>query len=419
LDGRENPFKGTPFEDFFNEDLGGTFRQMPQPRDGVGSGVIVDSSGIVLTNNHVVDGADEVVVRLHDGREFKTTDIKVDPQTDLAVLRIEGAGKLPAARLGDSSKLEIGEWVIAVGNPFQLETTVSAGIISAKGRSLGSVERSKFLQTDAAINPGNSGGPLVNLDGEVVGINTAIASNNGSYQGIGFAIPSDTAKWVMTQLIEHGSVQRAYLGVTISLVEGDLADAFGIKRGEGVLVTEVFDDTPASKAGLKEGDVITHFANVAVSGPRELQEQVERAAVDSKHTLRVLRDGKPMNLSVTVKPLPEKLASATAPRDDSPGGEEGFESAELGMEVSELTANVAEQLGYTGFKGVVISNVEPESLADRAGLREGTLVLHVGNKPVQSVEAFKAAVKDASLEEGVLLLVRSGGANRFVVLKTE
>jgi len=206
----QNPFKGTPFEDLFGDEVPGFNFDVPEtPELGLGSGVIIDASGIVLTNNHVVEGADEVVVRLADGRELPATDIKVDARTDLAVLRIKASEPLPAAPLGDSDKLEIGDWVIAVGNPFELEGTVSAGIISAKGRTLGSVGRARFLQTDAAINPGNSGGPLVNLDGEVVGINTAIFSRSGGYQGIGFAIPINLAKWVTPQLIRGGRVERA------------------------------------------------------------------------------------------------------------------------------------------------------------------------------------------------------------------
>ncbi len=272
-----NPFKGTPFEDFFNNnpDLGAESPHRMPRREGTGSGVIVDKSGIVLTNNHVVDGADEVMVKLADGREFKAEDIKTDPQTDLAVLRIKGAGTLPAASLGNSDDLEIGDWVIAIGNPFGLDHTVSAGIISGKGRELAST-RAKFLQTDAAINPGNSGGPLVDLNGEVIGINTAIASNSGSFAGIGFAIPSNTVGWVMNQLIKRGSVERAYLGVAIGEVSGDLAEKLGGHKGEGVLVSEVFPESPAAVAGVHEGDIIVKFGDQKIHGPGELQELVER-----------------------------------------------------------------------------------------------------------------------------------------------
>ncbi len=228
-----NPFEGTPFADRFKDMIpqqpeGQDFSFRTPPRDGMGTGVIIDKSGIILTNNHVVEGADTVTVHMSDGREFKATDIKTDPQSDLAVLRIKADGDLPAAHLGNSDDLEIGDWVIAIGNPFEQEKTVTAGIISGKGRTLGASHRTEFLQTDAAINPGNSGGPLVNLTGEVVGINTAIASNSGGYQGLGFAIPINQAKWVTEQLIKDGSVHRGYLGVEIGEVSSELASQLGV-----------------------------------------------------------------------------------------------------------------------------------------------------------------------------------------------
>ena len=420
---RGNPFRGTPFEDYFSEEeMERLFEQSPGPRDGVGSGVIIDAQGIVLTNNHVVEGADEVVVRLNDGREFKTNDIKFDPETDLAVLRLEGAKDLPAARMGDSDKLETGDWVIAVGNPFQLETTVSAGIISAKGRSLGSVRRSKFLQTDAAINPGNSGGPLVNLDGEVVGINTAIASNNGGYQGIGFAIPINTARWVTTQLVKTGKVQRAYLGVSIEEVTAELGQKFNLRPGQGVLIQRVLPETPAAEAGLEEGDLVTKFAGAPVNGPRELQELVERAPLDSKQPLVVLRDGKTMTRNVIVKALPEDFGvagrqSAQPPRDEKP--EEGerptYSNKELGLEVTELTA-AAKELQYDDQTGVLVRSVERGGLAHASGLREGMLIQKVGKRSITDVPEFQAALKAESLEDGILLLVRSERGTRFLVL---
>ncbi len=300
-----NPFEGTPFEEFFREFHGrGGGRVVPFETGGVGSGVIVDKSGIILTNNHVLEGADEVKIRLSDGREFEAKDIRRDVRTDLAVLKIEGAGSLPAAKLGNSDELEIGDWVIAVGNPFELEHTVSAGIISGKGRQLSAAQRTMFLQTDAAINPGNSGGPLVNLDGEVVGINTAIASRSGGNQGIGFAIPSNLAKWVMAQLIEHGNVRRAYLGVGIEAITPQNAAEIGVRPGQGVIVSAVFPDTPAAEAGLQKGDVVTHFAGSPVSSPANLQRIVERSPMNSRQQLTILRNGRESRVEVEVKPLP-------------------------------------------------------------------------------------------------------------------
>ena len=237
----------------------------------VGSGVIIDPSGIILTNNHVVDGGGKIIVRLHDGREFDAIDVKTDPKTDLAIVRIKGAGTLPAAKLGNSDDMQVGDWVLALGDPFGLEGTVTAGIVSAKGRGLGITARENFIQTDAAINPGNSGGPLVNLDGEVVGINTAIASQTGGYQGVGFAVPSNLAKWVSEQLIANGTVRRAYLGVGIQPVTQELAKQFGVQGQQGVRGRRRAADTPAAAAGVKPGDVIVEFAGKPVANPQELQ----------------------------------------------------------------------------------------------------------------------------------------------------
>lgn len=426
----ENPFKGTPFEDFFNDD-GGAFRefhfgpngrsfQMPQ-KHGMGSGVIVDKSGIVLTNNHVVEGADEVLVRLSDGRQFEATDIKTDPATDLAVLRIKTDGSLPVAKLGDSDKMQIGDWVIAVGNPFGFDSTVSAGIISGMRRELEAGnpdKRTSYLQTDAAINPGNSGGPLLNLEGEVIGINTAIASNNGGYQGLGFAIPSTVAKWVLRQLIDNGVVQRGYLGVGISEVKGKLADKLGVEHHGGVVVGEVYPSSPAAEAGFEPKDVITSYAGKPIRSPRDLQELVERTPAGAKQQVEVLRDGKPVELHVVVRPLPKNLADRHSAKDRGGSNQHsGYKSDETGIEVAELTENNAEKLGFKDFQGVVITEVEQGSVAAEAGLHEGMLIMEVEKQPVHSVDEFKAVMKSASLKDGILLWVRTEGGNRYLVLE--
>jgi serine protease Do len=421
----ENPFKGTPFEDFFNgrnpEDFGGM--QSPR-REGMGSGVIIDHSGIVLTNNHVVEGADEVIVHLADGREFKGEDIKTDEHTDLAVIRIHGAGTLPAATLGDSDKLKIGDWVMAIGNPFELEQTVSAGIISGLGRELSSARRAKFLQTDAAINPGNSGGPLINLEGEVIGINTAIATNNGAYQGVGFAIPVNLAKWVTGQLIKQGTVQRAYLGVQLNELNPDLADRLGGHRGEGVLVAEVFPNTPAAEAGFQPGDIIVKFDGQKVKDRSELQMMVERVSVNSRKEVEVLRNGKSHVLHVTAKAMPKDFAGlgrkgATADEDEKPSETAAYDDTDLGIEVTDVTPDKAEALGLQGHDGVLITKVDPDKAAAEAGLKEGMLIMKVGQKlkPIKSVDEFKAAMKGESLKDGVVLLVRIRNGNQFVVVK--
>lgn len=417
----DNPFKGTPFEEMIPPGFGGLGGQpgMTPERDGVGSGVIIDPSGIVLTNNHVVEGADTVTIYLHDGREFKASDIKTDPQSDLAVLRIHADKDLPSAHLGDSEQAEIGDWVIAIGSPFNLEATVSAGIISGKGRELGSIRRSQFLQTDAAINPGNSGGPLVNLTGEVVGINTAIASNSGGYQGIGFAIPINHAKWVTEQLVHTGSVKRGYLGVAIGELTNDLAEKFGVAKGEGVLVNEVLPNTPAAAAKMQEGDVIVKFAGKAVHNPREVQSLVERSPLDSTQSVELVRDGSHKTISITVKPLPsnfgEKEEQAEEGSDEKRSA--GYAADDLGLEVADMSADEAQT--YSGNEGVVIRDVESGGIAAEAGLRPGMLIRKVGKTTVHNVQEFEDAVKHESIKDGVLLHVRTQAGNRFVVLQAK
>ncbi|MGA2066359.1 MAG: Do family serine endopeptidase [Thermoguttaceae bacterium] len=421
-------FKGTPFGDLFkNPEFHQFFKQFPSmpmpdmPRHGMtatGSGVIVDPSGVVLTNNHVVAGGGQVMVRLLDGREFKAVDIKTDPETDLAVLRIEGAGPLTAARLGDSNKLDVGDWVLALGQPFGLEGTVTAGIVSAKGRGLGITDRENFIQTDAAINPGNSGGPLVNLDGEVVGINTAISTSSGGYQGVGFAIPVDLAKWVGGQLVENGKVHRAFLGVVIQPVTQPLARQFKVNVHQGVLVTEVRPDTPAAKAGLKTGDIILQFAGQPVSNPRELQGIVERAKIGGAQPLLVLRDGRQMTLNVTCRELPADLAMA-GPASHRPAGAETSHFDKLGIQVENLTPEIAEQLGVKIDHGVAITDVRSGSPAELAGLAAGMVITEANHQPLRTVEDLRKALEGRPLDKGVLLLVRSSEGSRFVVLQTE
>ncbi len=309
-DAARNPFQGTPWEELFQ---GRTFEapsegQRPAPR-GMGSGVVIDPSGVILTNNHVVAGGGDVMVRLTDGREFPAVGVWTDPQSDVAIVKIEGADRLVAARMGDSDAVEIGDWVLALGQPFGLESTVTAGIISAKHRGIGIADRENFLQTDAAINPGNSGGPLVNLDGEIVGINTAISSRSGGSDGIGFAIPVNQARWVADQLAQEGTVHRAYLGVGIGPITYDLAKKLNVKPREGVVVTEVYPNTPAATAGLRPGDVIVEFAGNPVTSPQVLQLVVEQAALGRRHPMKVVREGKPTTLMFTAEELPRDFIS--------------------------------------------------------------------------------------------------------------
>ncbi len=419
--GRGNPFEGTPFEGMFPDGLPEGFEfngpegRMPG-RSGVGSGVIVSDDGLVITNNHVVEGADEVVVELSDGREFEAAEIKTDPESDLAVVKLAGARGLPVAKLGDSDKLSIGDWVIAIGNPFELETTVSAGIISGKGRELGSIRRAQFLQTDAAINPGNSGGPLVNLAGEVVGINTAIASNNGGYQGIGFAIPVNLAKWVTGQLIDKGTVERAFIGVQMGPLDRRMATKLGVGDRKGVLVSDVVPESPAAAAGVQPLDVITGFDGQQIDGPRALQEVVERSEIGRPHSLTVLRDGRPLTLKISVKPLPGDLTAARpgrAPQIDA--GEETFYSEDFGIEVRDK-GSVNED-AYAEFEGVLVDRVDADGLAAEAGIGPGMLVRKVGRTPVASLAEFAAAIEKESAAEGVVLQIRTPRGNSVVLLK--
>jgi serine protease Do len=280
----------------------------PGIRIDVGSGVVTDTQGIILTNNHVVADADEVVVRLPDGSELPAEEIRTDPKSDLAIVRVQPTSDLAPARLGDSDKLEIGDWVIAIGSPFELESTVSAGIISGKRRSIRRIERGQLLQTDAAINPGNSGGPLVNLDGEVVGINTAIATSSGGYQGVGFAIPSKHAKWVASELLVHGKVRRAYLGTRIGELTAEASRRFNVAARSGVWVVELVTGSPADEAGVEANDVIVSFGGVPVRSPGDLQKVVEQKPIGSKQQLVVIRKGKRLKLEVTMTELSDESA---------------------------------------------------------------------------------------------------------------
>ena len=389
---------------------------MGRQRTGLGSGVIIDAAGVILTNNHVVAGGGTVVVRLHDGRECEATEVKTDPKADLAIVRIK-VDNLKAIKLADSDKTAVGDWVLALGGPFGLEKSVTAGIISAKGRSLVDMQRGELLQTDAAINPGNSGGPLVNLDGEVVGINTAIYSRTGGNMGLGFAVPSNVAKWVAGQLSAGGVVKRAYIGVIIQQVTHDLAVTSGVKAREGVLVSQVQENSPAAKAGVREGDVLLQFNGKPVSSPGELQAIVEQCKIGAPQKLDVLRDGKRLSVDVTVQELPEEgLVAKNGPRGPA-GRQPSSRFEDLGIDVSPLTGEVAEQLGVKNTEGVVISRVVPNSPADQAGLQSGLIITQANRKPVKSVDDFRKAVQSQPLDKGALLLVSDGEGSRYVVVK--
>ncbi|ADB16147.1 protease Do [Pirellula staleyi DSM 6068] len=391
-----------------------------QPRqESSGSGVIIDAAGVILTNNHVVAGGGKITVKLHDGREFVATDVKTDPSTDLAIVRIKSDKELPYAELGDSDEMRIGDWVLALGQPFGLNDTVTAGIISAKGRAIGMMRHEEFLQTDAAINPGNSGGPLVNLRGQVIGINTAISSSSGGFQGIGFAVPVNVAKWVSSQLLSDGKVHRAYLGVGIQPIDQQLAGQLGIDTPSGALVTDVQPNSPAASAGLLPQDVIVEINGQPVANHRQLQAMVGRLPLNQPQKLTVVREGKRVELSVTVREQPENYGliakGARAPDELPPTTALG----QVGVEVTTLSEPLAEQLGLAGTEGVVITAVAPSSIADSAGLAPGDVVLDVKGIAVRSPAEFQKQIDAADLAKGVLLRVKSQNGTRFVVLRSE
>jgi serine protease Do len=412
-----------PFGDLFRNEPGlrdfFRFRSpLPFPRtQGHASGFIIDRSGVILTNNHVVADAEQVKVKLSDGREYVATGVKGDARSDVAILRIKAEGELVPLRLGNSDAVDIGEWVLAVGSPFGLDLTVTAGIISAKGRGMGIAEREDFLQTDAAINPGNSGGPLINLDGEVIGMSSAIASRSGGYEGIGFAVPINLARWVADQLTSKGSVTRAYLGVMAQQVDQELARQFKIPVGRGAIVTQVTPGSPAAAAKLEAGDVILRVDGKAVNGSRELQGLVEKLHIGRKYPLIVLRHGKELHVDLEVKEMPREYTLAGAHDSEGPETVEPGKFGDLGLDVADLTAEAARQLGYKEATGVAITSVKPDSPAAAAGLHDGMLIEKVGQRRVTTVAEFREALKEVSLEKGVLLLVRSPRGSQFVVLR--
>jgi serine protease Do len=397
-----------PFNDFWRRFFGGPLPRGPQRQRSLGSGFIIDADGSILTNNHVVENAQKIVVKLSNDQEYEAKVIGRDAKTDMAVIQIKANTALTAASLGDSDSLEVGEWVVAIGNPFGLDSTITSGIVSAKGRHIGQGPYDNFIQTDASINPGNSGGPLINLRGEVIGINTAIFSRTGGNMGIGFAIPINLAKELLPQLRGKGKVTRGYLGVLIQKVTPDIAESLGMERGYGALVANVSKDGPAEKAGVKVGDVIIEFDDKEVKDSADLPIIVARTAVDKKVRMKVLRDKKEVTLNVAVGELKDEEVVASAP-----------EKGELGMTVQKLTPQLAENLGLDKPDGVVVTAVEPGSAADEAGIRRGDVILEVDRKPVRGVEDYRKAIGGSRKGRGVLFLVRRGESTLFLALKPQ
>jgi serine protease Do len=406
------------FRQFFGAPRGGV-DQLPRERreQALGSGVILSEDGYILTNNHVVDGADEIKVSLADDKT--TFDAKVigkDSQTDIAVLKVDGQ-KLPAITLTDSDKLEVGDFVLAIGNPFGVGQTVTAGIVSAKGRGgMGIVDYEDFIQTDASINPGNSGGALVDAEGRLVGINTAILSRTGGNQGVGFAVPINLARYVMERLVTDGKVTRGYLGVMIQPVTADLAKEFKLKDQSGALVGEVTPKSPAEVAGLKDGDVIVEFKGKKVSDSRHLRLMVAQTAPDTKVTLKVIRDGDERTCTAKLGELPAEGLAKAGGEGGRGRGESGQRDALRGAEVADLDARARSQ--YTipsGIRGAIITSVGPDSAAAEAGLRPGDVIVEVNRRQVTNAND---ALEFSSQNKGARLLLRvwRAGGSRYVVI---
>ncbi len=391
-----------PWREFFERFFEGTPEQ--RTRHSLGSGIIYDKEGYIITNNHVVERASEITVKLHDGSEYDAKVIGTDPKTDLALIKIEADKPLPTLSLGDSDALQVGEWVIAIGNPFGLEHTVTVGVVSAKGRVIGTGPYDDFIQTDASINPGNSGGPLLNTSGEVVGINTAIVAAG---QGIGFATPSNIARRVIEDLRTKGSVVRGWLGVVIQRMSPDLAKSFGLEENTGALVAEIVEDSPAQKAGIKRGDVIIKFNGAEIKTMDVLPRRVAATRPGKKATVTILRDGKKKSLKVTIGTLEEKKIAKAR-----------FAEEELGITVQEITSELAEHFDLETHEGVIVSDVDRSGPAWEGGIRRGDIVLEVNRQTIKTMKDYRQALKKYAGEGTVLLLVRRGGNTLYVAIKT-
>ena len=378
-------------------------------KTSLGSGVIISSDGYIVTNNHVVQNAEEIHVRSSEHEEYLAKIIGRDPKTDVALIKIETDRPLPYAEFGDSDKLRVGDWVIAIGNPFGFEQTVTAGIVSGKGRSIGHGPYENFIQTDASINPGNSGGPLFNTAGKMVGINTAIFSRNGGNMGIGFAIPINMANNVVSQLKEHGKVIRGWLGVLIQNVTPDLAAQFGLDKPIGALVGKVTEDGPADKAGIKQGDIIIEYQGREVSRMSLLPSMVAQTVVGSDAELVVIRKGKKKKITVTIGKLKEDDVIA--------GSSESKVEQGLGLTVQELTPELAESMELDESTGLLVADIEPGTPAFEAGLRRGDVILEVDRTPVKDMKDFNKAMENLREKSSILFLLRRDVFTRFVVLK--
>jgi len=420
----------TPFQSPFGDDLfkrffGDSFPDLPSQQQtptkkrviGQGSGFVfstkkrlLSDKSYIITNNHVVENADKIRVTFKDGREFTAKIVGADSKSDIAVLEIKDTSH-PALSIGSSANLEVGEWVIAVGNPFGLSHTLTVGVVSAKGRTgLGINDYEDFIQTDAAINPGNSGGPLLNLDGEVIGINTAIFSRSGGYMGVGFAIPIDLVNNIVEQLIENGEVTRGYLGIVIQQLTPELSKAFGLKEHKGILISQIAENSPAEKAGLKAGDLIISYRGRNVTDVGDFRNRVALTSPGSREKLTVIRKGKKKYLTVKIGNLEKVPVSAQAATQTA---------EELGLVVQSVTSDLAKQFNVKPNQGVIVTDVKSGSIAAMAGIRIGTVILQVDHISINSVAQFKTALEKSKSNKKVLFLISDKGMSQYVVLNWE
>lgn len=402
-----NPFKDFFGNDFFEKFFGDTPRREYKQRS-LGSGFIIDKDGHILTNNHVVEKASSIRVKLTDGKEYDAKVIGKDPKTDIALIKINAKNSLPVANIGDSDKLEVGDWVLAIGNPFGLERTVTCGIVSAKGRVIGQGPYDDFIQTDASINPGNSGGPLFNLRGEVVGINTAIVSGG---QGIGFAIPVNAAKTLLPQLKSKGRVVRGWLGVVIQKVTPELAKGFGIKESEGALISDVVEGSPAARADIRRGDVIVSFDGHKIKEMDQLPRMVAGTEIGKKVRIGFVREGKNHEVEVVISELKDERKESS---EITPEVEKN-----LGLIVQNISPDIARHLSLKDRRGVIVTDIQPGSPAEDTDLRPGDIIREINKKPIRNIDDFKEAMKKASTKDGVVMLVKRENVSFYAVIREQ
>ncbi|HKZ46486.1 MAG TPA: DegQ family serine endoprotease [Thermodesulfobacteriota bacterium] len=402
-----------PFEEEDEFRLPGEAPEREFKRQSAGSGFIINKEGYILTNSHVVENAEEIIVTLSDKKEkeYKAKIVGKDVRLDVALIKIDANGDLSVAALGDSDKLEIGEWVVAIGNPFGLGHTVTAGIVSAKGRVIGAGPYDNFIQTDAAINPGNSGGPLFNLKGEVVGINTAIIAGG---QGVGFATPINMVKDILIQLKEKGSVTRGWIGVGIQEVTPDLAKSFGLKDKQGALVSSVQEGEPADKAGIKPGDIIVEFDGKEINEVSDLPRTVASIAPGKTVKVKIIRDGKEKDISITVGKMKEEEEAAAVE-----GKEEGTPEKRFGLSVQSITPEIAQRMDLKDTKGVLVVKVKPNSPVAASGIKNGDIIKQVNKKEIKDLKEYKEAMKAVSNDDTVLFQIVSGGRTFYVAIKVK